>query len=216
MSAGSFPAADPFRVYLDPAEIAPPTHPDAGYPWAWFKQVTTDLGGGLTHTTIPIKHLIRERDGHRCLRCGHPYTKGDGQWSACDERCTHLGPLRLGPGGPTYVDLPGPWKENAGEMYAAGLLVDAQWRILTVHHLNGIKHDCRWWNLVSLCQRCHLTIQAKVFMDRPWHKPHSEWFRPFAAAFYAWKYLDVELTREEVDARLDELLLLERSQDPLF
>lgn len=32
---------------------------------------------------------------------------------------------------------------------------------LTVHHLNGIKSDCRASNLVALCQRCHLSIEAK-------------------------------------------------------
>ena len=31
---------------------------------------------------------------------------------------------------------------------------------LTVHHLDGIKTNCEWRNLVALCQRCHLHIQA--------------------------------------------------------
>jgi hypothetical protein len=92
---------------------------------------------------------------------------------------------------------------------------EAQWRILTVHHLNGIKHDCRWWNLVSLCQRCHLTIQAKVRMERPWTKEHSEWFKPYVAGYYAWSLLGEELTREETMARLEELLALQHSQDAI-
>lgn len=33
--------------------------------------------------------------------------------------------------------------------------------VLTVHHLNGDKADCSPENLVALCQRCHLSIQAK-------------------------------------------------------
>lgn len=33
-------------------------------------------------------------------------------------------------------------------------------RVLTVHHLDGIKMHCSWQNLVALCQRCHLSIQA--------------------------------------------------------
>lgn len=86
------------------------------------------------------------------------------------------------------------------------------WRILTVHHLNGAKDDCRWWNLLALCQRCHLSIQGRVNPDRPWvMAEHTPWFRPYVAAFYAAKYLGVDLTREETMARLDELLELERA-----
>jgi hypothetical protein len=32
---------------------------------------------------------------------------------------------------------------------------------LTVHHLDGDKANCSTYNLVALCQRCHLSIQAK-------------------------------------------------------
>lgn len=31
-------------------------------------------------------------------------------------------------------------------------------RMLTVHHLDGDKSNCRWWNLLALCQVCHLQI----------------------------------------------------------
>jgi 5-methylcytosine-specific restriction endonuclease McrA len=34
-------------------------------------------------------------------------------------------------------------------------------RILTVHHLTGDKSDCRYVNLVALCQKCHLHVQAR-------------------------------------------------------
>lgn len=56
---------------------------------------------------------------------------------------------------------------------------------LTVHHLTGEKHNCRWWNVCPLCQRCHLHIQAKVVMHRQWMLPHSEWFKPYVAGYYA-------------------------------
>jgi 5-methylcytosine-specific restriction endonuclease McrA len=83
--------------------------------------------------------------------------------------------------------------------------------VLTVHHLNGRKDDCAWFNLAALCQRCHLSIQSRVNMDRVWVMlPHSEWFRPYVAGHYARKYLGQNLTRDEVMARLDELLDLER------
>jgi hypothetical protein len=86
------------------------------------------------------------------------------------------------------------------------------WRILTVHHLNGDKSDCRWWNLLALCQRCHLSIQGRVNPERPWVMfPHTLWFRPYVAGFYASKYLGQELDRVEVEERLGELLELERA-----
>lgn len=84
------------------------------------------------------------------------------------------------------------------------------WRVLTVHHLDGDKSNCRWWNLPALCQRCHLSIQARVVMDQPFVFEHSAWFRSYAAGFYAWKYLRQDLSHAEVIARLDELLELER------
>ena len=85
-------------------------------------------------------------------------------------------------------------------------------RTLTVHHLDGVKSNCIWWNLAALCQRCHLSIQGRVDMDRPWvMTEHTPWFRPYVAGFYARKYLGESLTREEVDVRMDELLGLERA-----
>jgi len=32
---------------------------------------------------------------------------------------------------------------------------------LTTHHINGNKSDCRRDNLVALCQKCHLSVQAR-------------------------------------------------------
>lgn len=51
--------------------------------------------------------------------------------------------------------------------------------VLTVHHLDGDKSNCEWWNLAALCQRCHLHIQAKVNMQQGFLFEHSEWMRPF-------------------------------------
>jgi hypothetical protein len=170
-----------------------------------------------------IKDLIREQAGHRCQRCGHPYRKGEhgnGEWSPCDAQCRHGGPLRvwkiadaaaLAPtqaGDVVIVEI-----DNASPDWTdpqwAGFTVEAQWRILTVHHLDEDKTHCRWFNLVALCQRCHLRMQRAVVMGRPYHFEHSEWFKPYAAGFYAFKYLGEDLTREETMARLDELLALE-------
>jgi hypothetical protein len=133
-------------------------------------------------------------------------------WSDCDEQCRHLGPMRA-------ETTPGPWTpykpatpDVVGPAVAAiaPARMQAAWRILTVHHLNEVKRDCRWHNLAALCQRCHLYIQRKVTMEQLYPYEHSEWFKPYAAAFYASTYLGEELTRDQTMARLDELLALER------
>lgn len=84
---------------------------------------------------------------------------------------------------------------------------------LTVHHVTMNKGEpfAHWWAFLVLCQRCHLSIQSRVDLDRPWvMAEHSEWFKPYAAGFYAHRYLGLDLTRAECEARIDELLALER------
>jgi hypothetical protein len=61
----------------------------------------------------------------------------------------------------------------------------ASGHILTVHHLDGDKSNNLWYNTPALCQRCHLRIQGKVIMSRGWLLPHSEWFKPYVAGYYA-------------------------------
>lgn len=80
-------------------------------------------------------------------------------------------------------------------------------RVLTVHHLDGEKDNCRWWNLVALCQVCHLYIQARVKVNQGYFFPISPWMRPYVAGGMAFKILGEDLSREEVVGdRLDELL----------
>lgn len=167
-----------------------------GYPPEW-------------HATI--KHAVRETAGHRCVRCHHPYRGGEhgsGEWTPCDVGCghSHRGPLRVADGEGGWIEV----EDSTPALWLVdGCPAEARWRILTVHHLDGDKANCRWWNLVALCQRCHLTIQGRVVMARVWPWEHSEWFRPYVAGYYASVYLNQELTREQVEARLDELLALE-------
>lgn len=153
--------------------------------------------------------------GHRCIRCLHPYRKGEhgkGEWTQCDEKCTHGGPLAFegepSGGYPTYL------RSMANTPAEAFMICEqyplAQWRIGTVHHLDGDKANCAWWNLLALCQRCHLTIQAKVNPQQPYMLEHEEWFKAYVAGFYAKKYEGLDLTREEVMGRLDQLLAHER------
>ena len=130
-----------------------------------------------------IARGTKKAAGWRCVRCGHPH-ETPGAPVPCDEGCDprkHAGGL------------------NSGKQ-----------RVLTVHHLDGDKSNVAWWNLAALCQVCHLIIQGKVVMDRPWLMlPHSPWFRPYVAGFYAHKYLGASLTRTEVEAQIDQLLQLE-------
>ena len=55
-----------------------------------------------------------------------------------------------------------------------------------------------------------MSIQARVKPDQPYFFDHSKWFRIYAAGFYAKKYLGEDLTREQAEERLSELLELER------
>jgi len=34
--------------------------------------------------------------------------------------------------------------------------------VLTVHHLDGVKSNLEWFNLVPLCVSCHLRVEAAV------------------------------------------------------
>jgi len=199
-----------FRIY------APDECGTDGYPFAWHRLPVDQLGEelGLKVESIGgVKDVVREFAGHRCERCLHPFRVGTGlgRWSPCDDRCDHGGPCRA------RVSPDRPWEErraSVGDLAVAqsnGNQVQAEYRILAVHHLNGVKADLRWWNLAALCQRCHLQIQGRVQMERVWPWEHSDWFKPHAAGWYAFAYLDEDITREEAIERMDELLALERA-----
>jgi 5-methylcytosine-specific restriction endonuclease McrA len=105
---------------------------------------------------------------------------------------------------------------------AARVKVDAGWccirckhpndrdtgHVLTVHHLDGDKANVRWWNLLALCQKCHLQIQAKLNPDQAYLWEHTAWFKPYVACYYAFKHAGLELTREEAERALEHWLLL--------
>jgi len=83
-------------------------------------------------------------------------------------------------------------------------------KILTVHHFDGDKSNDAWWNLLPLCQVCHLQVQSKVDPEQPYMFEHTEWLKPYVAGFYARKYENKFITREDAVARMDELLAYER------
>lgn len=78
---------------------------------------------------------------------------------------------------------------------------------MNLAHSDPKKH---WYNLMALCQKCHLSIQGRVNPDQPYMFEHSDWIKPYVAGFYARKHLGLDLTRAEVEARMDELLRLEQ------
>lgn len=158
---------------------------------------------------------VRKDAGHRCIRCGHPFENGKhgkGEWSPCDEKCTHNGPIRVGVFNSAFEPV---WDVIEKASKSAGLIVrmassvQAQWRILTVHHLDGDKANDQWWNTLPLCQRCHLQIQTRLNPEIPYFLEHSDWFKPYAAGFYAWKYEGRQLTREQAESEMTRLLAYE-------
>lgn len=78
---------------------------------------------------------------------------------------------------------------------------------LTVHHLDGNKSNMEWYNLAALCQRCHLSIQGRVVMFRQWILPHSEWFKPYVAGYYA-SVNGLPTDRDYVGQNIDRLLAI--------
>lgn len=232
-----FAWSQPSMLLGQPAFVTAPARDESVIEWTMKQDVAM---------CPPIKDMIRQLTGHRCIRCGHPYVVGESKvweeptepdttdevvalalwehepvdvpvktprptlWSACDERCTHPGPVRWRRGD-------GDW--NHADRWTAGdwahvrswdAEVQAAWRVMTVHHATGEKADCRWWNLLALCQRCHLSVQKRVQMDRVWVHEHSDWFKPYVAGFYAQRYEGRDITRAEAEARMDELLAYER------
>src|SRR5690554_4034581 len=92
---------------------------------------------------------VRSEAGGRCVRCGHP---DDAPAIRAEGR-----------EGRAICDTRCTHRR------------DGKQRILTVHHLDGDKSNNRWWNLLSLCQVCHLVIQGKVIPERPYLWEHSDW-----------------------------------------
>lgn len=101
-------------------------------------------------------------------------------------------------------------RESVGNICIRCLSPSVPGRILTTHHLDGDKSNDVWWNLLPLCQICHLQIQAKVDPEQPWMFEHSDWFKPYVAGFYAKKYEGRNITREDAIIQMESLLAYER------
>lgn len=88
----------------------------------------------------------------------------------------------------------------------------ASGHMLGVHHLDCNKSNCRWWNLVSLCQKCHLQIQHKVVLRRQWMWDHTPWFRPYVAGYYA-HLAGLPDDRETVLANVDRYIAIGQGRE---
>lgn len=162
-----------------------------------------------------IAQAVKDAASWRCVRCGHAHEK-PGAPVECDDACDLARHPEWG-----RVDFPEPdrpprlggrlgWDERVMRGDRWWVREGRRQRVLTVAHLDDDKANARWWNLAALCQVCHLVTQSRIEMDRPWvMTAHSAWFRPYVAGFYAFKYLGQDLSRAEVDERIDELLALE-------
>lgn len=143
-----------------------------------------------------ISYRVKKAAGWRCIRCGHP-NEGSGPHNrlGCLEHCDlerH----------PEAIDFPDTARdiiqsrvEGYGPSYYPTWPQQRQ-RVLTVHHFDGNKSNNVWWNLMALCQVCHLVIQGKVVPQQPWMFAHSEWFKSYCAGFYAATILGIDVPRE--------------------
>lgn len=149
-----------------------------------------------------IATKVKDEAGWRCVRCRHPH-ESPSLRLMCKPDCDFDRHPEVGKAVVTKQDNGSSWIDIDYK--------DApKQRVLTVHHLDGKKYNVIWWNLVALCQVCHLIIQAKIKMEHPWMMlEHSEWFKPYVAGYYAFKYLGKIIPREVVIERMDELLSYE-------
>lgn len=154
------------------------------------------IRGGYPSNWRETAARVKAEAGNRCIRCGHP----DGDKQKLEGRPTNPhGALRAAgiESLRRRVKYLRPCDDRCSHPK------DGKLRQLTVHHLDGDKSNGRWWNLLALCQLCHLTIQGKCIPERPFLWEHSDWFKPYAAGFYAYWYGLTETTREQVSRDLD-------------
>jgi hypothetical protein len=167
--------------------------------------MTTRFKGEYVPDRKALHDAVRAEAGNRCIRCGHP--KGDRQVMTTDaERVAKLEKTHAG------VVVRRHWFDANGEFGWRVVIParcddicthgrpDGTLRILTVHHLDGHKANNAWWNLLALCQVCHLQVQGKVIPEQPYLWPHTPWFIPYVCGFYAHYYGKQDITRAQAIA----------------
>lgn len=138
-----------------------------------------------------VSEWTKRAVGNRCIRCRHP--NGDTRkkvvagdvWTLVASHLIVLQPCDAECSHPS----------------------DGKMRVLTVHHLDGNKDNLAWWNLLALCQVCHLQIQAKLVPERPYLWEHTDWFKVYVAGFYAHQQ-GHDLSRAAIEADLPRYLAM--------
>jgi len=173
-----------------------------------------DVRGEYPPDWTEISRQVKAAAHYRCVRCHHPFDANGGPLVCVPECDATRGRINHG-----LIELTDHYPTDGGmrttsKMYADSLAIAGPHapRIpglnYGVHHLDGDKGNCRWWNLIPLCNSCHLTIQAKVIPERPYIWDHSDWFVPYVCGFYAFWFAHEEITRAEAEARPDHWLSL--------
>lgn len=122
-------------------------------------------------------------------------------------------------GTPTMGEYSGDWNKIARSTKDA-----ADWRcvrcdhphctntghVLTVHHFDGDKSNNALWNIMALCQRCHLSVQARVDPRIPLMFEPADWIKPYLVGMYRdgkhsppGPLYDPDLWREDYERVLD-------------
>ena len=140
-----------------------------------------------------ISTRAKEAADYRCVRCHHPFATAmaAGAPKLCDGLCDPSKGLHA--------------KRGIGSVYHPERLRGINYG---VHHFDGDKSNPRWWNLMALCNSCHLTIQALVIPERPWLFEHSEWMRPYVAGYYAYAFGGLEISRDETERDIERFIAM--------
>jgi transcriptional regulator with XRE-family HTH domain len=170
----------------------------------------TDAAGSRVRNTYPgvypgswpqIALQVKDAAHWRCVRCNHPFDAATGAALPCTSACDPERGLH----------------RRFGIMSDVQFAENVEWLLRLnygVHHFDGDKDNNRWWNLMALCNSCHLKIQSSVIPERVWLFEHSEWARPYIGGFYAWWHAQLLPTRELVES--DPTLYLAMGQPWLY
>lgn len=168
----------------------------------------TRFRGAYADDQSDLHNAVKAAVGNRCVRCHHP--DGDRMFTTTD--VNNVVEAEAIYGSRAHVrDIPEGWRVlvlSRCDDQCQHVQVPAKMRVLTVHHMTGDKSNNAWWNLLPLCQVCHLQVQSKVLPEVPYLWKHSAWFVPYVCGFYAHYYGRIDITREQADADPDRWLAM--------